>query len=276
MKRLILTLSFLAVIPLSQIAQAQETSSNQNEPLEITADGTLEWHRNDKQFIAKKNAKAEQGTVSVSAETLTADYRETKTSDFDIYQLIASENVIIHSNQSNAYGDDATYNLDEGMAVMTGKDLRLITPEQTITAEDRFEYWAEEGLLKAIGNAKVIRPTDELTADEIHATLKDSAEGRRELDTAEAIGHVVIKTATETLTGDYGIYRSATNKAEIKGHVVITRGPNVLEGDRAEVDLNTDTSRMFGDGSEGRVRGVFYPDSEKKPSDTGDKPSLAP
>jgi lipopolysaccharide export system protein LptA len=76
---------------------------------------------------------------------------------------------------------------------------------------------------------------------------------------------VKITTPTEVLTGDYGIYKAETNTAEVKGNVKIVRGPNTLEGDRAQVDLNTNVSSMFGGEGTGRVKAVFFPGSEKKP-----------
>ncbi len=48
------------------------------------------------------------------------------------------------------------------------------------------------------------------------------------------------------------------------GGVTIIRGPNSLKGDRAEVDMNTNTSQLFGGGGSGQVKGIFYPGSEKK------------
>ncbi len=120
--------------------------------------------------------------------------------------------------------------------------------------------------MNAIGDSEAVRPKpqgggeDRLKADKISAVLKDNAQGQRVLDTLEAVGNVVILTAAEQATGQYGIYRSSTNKAELKGNVVITRGPNILKGDRAEVDFNTDTSKIFGSPKQGgRVSGTFYP-----------------
>ena len=81
----------------------------------------------------------------------------------------------------------------------------------------------------------------------------------------EAKINVVITTEKEVLTGDYAIYKSATNTAEISGNVKITSGANVLEGAKAEVDLTTNISKMFGAQATGkRVRGVFYPKSADK------------
>ncbi len=242
------------------------TQGTSDEPLEITADGSLEWLRKDGKFIARENARAVQGDTAVAAQTLTADYREANGSNFDIWRITAERDVVLTSADSKAYGDRAEYNLDDGVAVLTGQNLRMISPEQTITASDRFEYQVNEARVLAVGDAKVIRPTDTLEADTIKATLEDTPQGERKLKTLEAEKNVVITTPTEILRGDYGIYRAADNKAEIRGNVKLTRGPNVLEGERAEVDLTTNISRIFGSGDAGgRVRGVFYPGSEKKP-----------
>ncbi len=253
-----------------QAAHAQETTSN-NDPIEITADGTLEWKRNEKIFIADQNAVARQGDVSISATRLTANYRDTKGSGIEIYEMNAAENVIIRTQKSNAYGDNATYNVDQALAIMTGNNLRLISPDQTLSARDKFEYHITEGKLIAIGNAKIIRPKpeggkDTLKANTISAVFENNAKGERVLKQMEARGNVVITTPTEIITGAYSIYRAASNKAQITGGVTIRRGPNILEGERAEVDLNTNTSKLFGGGNtnDSRVRGVFYPNSEKK------------
>jgi lipopolysaccharide export system protein LptA len=46
--------------------------------------------------------------------------------------------------------------------------------------------------------------------------------------------------------------------------VKIHRGPNTLEGEKAEVDMNTNISRIIGNPAAGqRVRGVFYPGTDK-------------
>jgi lipopolysaccharide export system protein LptA len=263
---------FLVALFLTSPAFAQESPlpSSSNEPLEITADGSLEWNRNDKLFIARQNALAKQGDSSIKAETLTAHYREGQGGGMDIYQVEADSGVVLNSKDSVAYGDKANYDLDKAYAVMTGNNLRMESPDQIVTAKDRFEYWTTDGKLVAVGDAKVDRKnakgeTDRLQADTISAILKDNAQGKRALDSIEATGNVVITTPTETITGSRGIYRAGPNKAEMTGGVVIHRGPNVLKGDRAEVDLNTNTSQMFGgQGMSKQVKGVFYPGSDKK------------
>lgn len=266
----------------SDSSPGSSPGSSSKDPVEITADGSLEWLRAEQKFIARKNAVAVQGLSSVAAQTLTADYREgAKGEDgsgggIEISKIRAETDVVLRSNESEAFGDVATYDLDAGLAVMTGDDLRMVSPDQTVTARDKFEYWVEDGRLNAIGDAVVIRPNpkggqDRLTADTVSAVFEENAAGERVLKTLEAKQNVVITTKEEIVTGAYGIYRASTNKADLTGGVTITRGPNVLRGERAEVDLNTNVSKIFA-GSEqqgrpgsGRVSGKFYPSSKNEP-----------
>lgn len=246
-------------------ALAQETMNpDSKQPLEITADESLEWHRNDRKFIARKNALAVQGETSISAQTLTALYREDAAGKTEIYHITAQENVVINSRDTQAYGANAEYDLDKSLATLTGGDLKLVSPDQVVTARDRFEYWTVQGKLVAVGNAHVVRGQDTLDADQASAIFGEDTQGKRALKTMEATGNVVITTPTEILKGDYGIYEAGTNIATLTGNVTITRGRDILEGERAEVDLNTDISRMYGSESGGRVRGVFYPGNEEK------------
>lgn len=254
------------------------TNPNSDAPLEITADETLEWHRNDLQFIARGNVQTSQGDVTITSGTQTADYRETKQSSFDIYRLIADGNVRIISGGNTASGDRATYNVDQGLAVMTGNNLMLTSPERTLTAKDQFEYYVTDGRLIAKGNAVVIQGQDRIRADEIGALLKDKTiSGKREIDKLTADGHVVITTATETLKGQSGIYDADTNTARITGNVTITRGPNTLSGAEAEVNLNTNVSKMMsGSGKNSRVSGRFYPGSEDSSSNESAPTPITP
>lgn len=266
-------LCLLATTSITPVAMAQTettpSSATSSAPLEISADKTLEWHRNTKQYIARGKAVAQQGDTTIAAETLTANYRETAEKSMDIYRLIAEENVILTSGINTAYGDHATYDIDTGMAVLTGNNLRMQSPEQTVTATDKFEYDMNAGRLSAIGKAKVVRGKDTLEAPTMSAFFASNtgADSSRKLERMEANGGVKITTPTEILTGDSGTYNAATNTATVIGNVRITRDQNVLEGDRATVNLTTNVSTLSASpkttGGDGRVRGVFYPDQQK-------------
>lgn len=271
----------------SMPALAQDTapaSSNSEQPIEITAIKSVEWLRNDKKYIARDNVIITQGDVKISSDVATADYREGATSSMEIYQLTAEGNVTIDNGGNIATGDKAVYDIDKAVATLTGKDLKLTSPDQVVTAKERMEYFPNTRQAKAVGNAKVVRAKDTLSANVITATFKDNKAAAPSstastqtgnLDRIDAEGNVVIVTPSETLRGNRGVYKAATNTAEITGNVRIERGPNIIEGQRAEVNLTTNVSKMFGgEKGEGRVRGVFFPSSQPK---TGTQaPSPAP
>jgi lipopolysaccharide export system protein LptA len=260
-------------------APAAAANADNKQPLEITADQTLEWHRNDNQFVANGNVVAKQGDTSIKSDKLVADYRQGKgkSQSFAIYQLTATGHVNIDSRGSTASGDKAVYDVDKGVATLTGDNLKLASPGQTVTARDKFEYRVNDGVLTATGGAVAVRGQDRIAADVMSAAFAKGAGGAglgamagaggadKNLERLDAGGHVVITTPDETLTGDKASYTAADNIARITGNVKITRGPNTLEGESAEVNLATNISTMRGGASEGgRVRGVFYPDSMPK------------
>jgi lipopolysaccharide export system protein LptA len=256
------TLVLFSVMMLGGVATAQDT------PIEITADKTLEWHRNELQYVANGNAVVKQGTTTIRADKMTADYRDSAKSSMDIYRMTGVGAVSIEDKGTTATGEHLVYMLDTGIATMTGKNLVMTSPEQTVTATEKFEYEVQKGQMTAYGNAKAVRGKDTLHADTIAAILVKDQNGKESLDRLEAKGNVKIITPSETLTGNRAVYNTKTNTAIVTGNVKITRDQNVLSGERAEIDLNTDISRLFGSSIEdgqvgGRVKGVFYPEGNK-------------
>lgn len=267
MRFLILFFITLIILPLPAHAQnIPGMNGDTKNPVEISAGKTLEWHQNDKQYIADGDVEAKQGDVTILADTLVADYREdNKGGNVQIWQLTADKNVRIKNTDSTAVGDKAVYNVDTGVAILTGESLSLTTPDQVITALERMEYDTANGKAKAVGNAKIKRGSDTLTANTLTANFSKDQDGKQTLNSAQANGNVTIKTPDETITGDNGFYNADNNSVEVKGSVKIVRGPNVLEGERAEVNLTTSVSKIFGSSSgDTRVKGVFFPGSKKE------------
>ena len=288
-----LVLLLLCSLSLPAKAQQNAAAPPQNgEPIEIEASKSVEWLRGQNQYVARENVVVTQGKMTINSDLLTADYRDNNGAT-EIWQLTAEGNVQIKDENNTAYGDKGVYDVPGGIAVLTGQNLRLVSPEQTVTARDRMEYHSATREAKAIGDAKVVRAQDTLSADTISAFFKDNAAAATpaapaseapqkstagplggnssSLDRLEAEGNVVIKTPTETLYGQRAIYRAASNTAELMGKVRVERGQNTLEGSRAEVNLATNVSKMFGSEKGGRVRGIFFPGSEK----AGDKKNTA-
>jgi lipopolysaccharide export system protein LptA len=78
------------------------------------------------------------------------------------------------------------------------------------------------------------------------------------LEKVEAYGNVSVRTATDTVTGDRGVYVPETGIARLGGKVRITRGQNQLDGSEAEVNLKTGIARLLS-GTGSRVQGLVVP-----------------
>lgn len=250
-------------------AAAPVTEADKEAPVEITADKTLEWRKDERQYVARVNAMVKKGNTTIKADTITADYRDDKKAGADIYRMTGIGNVRIDDNGNIVTGDKVVYDMDAGLATVTGDMLSMTSPEQTVTAKEKFEYVIKDGQIRAIGDAKLVRANDALYGDTLTAFLADDGTGKKSLSRLDAVGHVKVVTPNENLTGNKATYNAKDDTAIVFGNVKILRDKNVLTGERAEVNLTTNVSRLFGSSIEdgqtgGRVRGVFYPGSEKK------------
>ncbi len=233
-------------------------------PLEVLADGGIEWQRDQKLFIAEGNARAKRGDVTVHADQLLARYREPDNGgNVEIYRLEASGNVRIVSTREEAVGDSAIYDIDRQVFVLTGNDLALTTPQARITATESLEYWAERQLAVARGGARAFGEQRLLSADVLTARFeRDGGTGEDAIDRIEAFDNVEIRTAEEVVRSDRGVYQLDTRVASLAGSVKITRGQNQLNGDFAEVNLATGVSRLraASGGKPSRVFGLIRPE----------------
>ena len=283
----------------TQGAMAQSPAAANDAPVEIFADKTLEWDRSKKTYTARGNAIARQGTMQVKSDSLTAHYSggdaggsagSSAGLGSSIDKLTANGGVEISSAPYTAHGSDAVYDIGTGKATLTGKNLKIETPTEHLTARDKIEFDVNQNRLTAMGNATARRGTDSLTSDNLSAFFANGANGKTELQRIIAENPVTVKTARETITGDSGVYDVAAGKATLNGNVRILQSENWLEGTRAEVDLKTGISKLFADTpdaavrpalivagvekppadplGDGRVRGVFYPKKKEPEAET--------
>jgi lipopolysaccharide export system protein LptA len=80
------------------------------------------------------------------------------------------------------------------------------------------------------------------------------------LKRVEAYGNVEVRTQTDTVRGDRGVYVPDTGIARIVGHVRITRGENQLNGPAADVNMKTGIAHIISDPGQ-RVQGLLMPNS---------------
>ena len=105
------------------------------------------------------------------------------------------------------------------------------------------------------GRAEVIQEDNRLRADAINGYGSNNT-----LSRIEATGNVYFVTPEQTVRGDRAVYTIANDEVVVTGDVILTQGQNVLTGGRAVYNTRTRTARIEGGGN-GRIRGVFYPDS---------------
>lgn len=287
--------------------RAQQLDLTHGGPIDITARDGIEWRQVEQQVIARGDARAIRGNVTVTADRLTAWYRkknagtpavatpastpatglagDPSAEGNEIYRLQADGNVHIFTQTDQAQGDKATYDLDQSVLVMTGKNLKLTTPNDVITARDDLEYWPQKHMSVARGSAVVVtNDAKRVAADTLVAYSTDNPQpsakpaatpaaakpgddplaASGKLQRVEAFGHVSVRTPTDTVTGDRGVYVPDTGMARLGGNVQITRGQNQLSGAEADVNMKTGVATLLATNA-GRVRGLVMPnDSTNK------------
>ncbi|EWY38054.1 hypothetical protein N825_15595 [Skermanella stibiiresistens SB22] len=244
-------------------------------PIAIDADQAIEWHQEQKAYVARGNAVAKRGDVTITGDTLVAYYRDSPAGGTEIFRLAADGKVVhIFTPAQNVYGERAVYDVDKQVAVVTGSNLRLVTPTDVVTARDSLEYWQAQKLAVARGDAVAVREASKVNADVLVGLFEEGAGGSLEMTRIDAQGNVVITTPTDVARGRDGVYNLKTNIATLTGDVRLTRGDNHLNGQTAEVNMNTGVSRLLNTGNRTgeRVRGLFVPGQQ--PGGAGAPPAV--
>lgn len=300
---------FLALLFQSFPARAQELAFGGNKngsPIVIEADSGIEWQQNAQVYIARGHAVAKRGDTELRADTLKAFYRRVKGaqkngapregaanagsqgliagSETQIYRVDADGHVVMKGPGRTVIGDHAVYDVDRGIAVITGKHLRFITPNEVVTAKKSLEWYDQKGIAVARGDAIAVHRDRRIRADVLTAylvkagkgakkprapkkgakTLLAGGEGGEKVARIDAVGHVVVTTPTEVSRGDYGVYDARKGIVTLLHHVSITRGQDTVRGQYAVVDLNRNISRIMslrrhGRGKRSQVEALFVP-----------------
>jgi lipopolysaccharide export system protein LptA len=217
----------------------------------------------------------------------------------EIWRIEAEQNVRISTGTDVATGDRAVYDVDQAVLVLTGRNISYTTPQHVITARDSLEYWSQRRMAVARGGAVVVTQDGRrITAVTVVAYMRPDPPpgspaatvaagrpgqnvavrtpaqarpgtlgtqgpppGQGRIDRVELFGNVEIRTETEVVRGERGVYSAATGLARILGNVRITRGQNHVNGREALVNLNTGVSRILSQPGQ-RVQGLIIPGSE--------------
>jgi lipopolysaccharide export system protein LptA len=296
---------------LPAVARAQPIDLSGGGPIDVTAAGGFEWRQNEQKVIANGDARAVRGDVTVIADHLIAYYRkkapppgatpvaattpapsggitDDESGDNEVYRLEAIGNVRIFTPTDYAVGDRAIYDIDQAVLVMTGKAMKITTPQQVMTARDTMEYWSQKHMAVGRGDAVVVTTdarriagdvlvgyTDDTNAPRGAAPAKpatatapgaagDPANATGKLKRVEAYGNVEVRTTADIVRGDRGLYLADTGMARVVGHVRITHGQNQVNGPAADVNMKTGIANIVSNASE-RVTGLIIPNDAQNP-----------
>lgn len=253
-------------------AQSLQGLKGGDEPLEIDAEQGIEWRRNEQLYVARGNARATRGEVSVYADEMSAHYRSAQDGGTEIDRIDVTGNVRIVSPTETVYGERGAYDVDNGILVLVGDNLRLEGAKDVITARDSLEYWERKQLAVARGEAQAVREDKRIKADVLTAHFEPDQQEELRLTRIEAFGNVRVSTATEFARGERGTYYVEREFATLSGSVKITREENQLNGEYAEVDMKSGISRLLpgppGSETSARVHGLLVP--KRKPERAGD------
>jgi lipopolysaccharide export system protein LptA len=239
-----------------------------NQPLEINAEEGIEWRRDEQLYIARGNAEAIRGELTLYADVMTAHYSKNQDGDTDIDRIDVEGNVRIVSPTETVYGDRGAYDVSDGVLVLVGDDLRLVGANDVITARDSLEYWELKNMAVARGEAVAVREDKRIQADVLSAHFAPDDDDNMVLTRIDAFGNVRIATATDFARGDRGVYYVEREFATLSGAVKITREENQMNGEYAEIDMKTGVSRLLagapGSQTRSRVHGLLVPKRKPK------------
>jgi lipopolysaccharide export system protein LptA len=146
------------------------------------------------------------------------------------------------------------------MAVARGDAVVVTNDARRVSADTLIAY--TEDTSAAPGAAPAPGSPPPAKAQGAPAPAADSMAGMvGKLQRVEAFGNVSIRTVTDIVTGDRGVYVPDTSIAHLGGHVRITRGQNQVNGSEAVVNMKTGIATLLA-GDTGRVTGLVVPNDQ--------------
>jgi lipopolysaccharide export system protein LptA len=269
----------------------------------VTADRLVAHYRKKAATGARPAATGAAPAVVKAADVPAPDGKSGPPSDTgnnEIYRLEAFGHVHIFTQTDQAWGDHAVYDIDQAVLVLTGQKLKLTTPQDVLTARDAMEYWSQKHMAVGRGDATatsndgrrivgdtLVAYTVDNTAPHAPGTpappppkkadkAQDPLEASGKIQRVEAYGHVQVRTLTEIVNGDRGVYVPDTGMARVVGRVHITRGENQLNGAAAIVNMKTGVATLT-QAPGLRVQGLVVPNEQQpKAPDAGAGKKAAP
>ena len=282
----------------ASVVRAQDLDiANGSGPIDVSADGGIDWDSKNQVMTATGNAIAKRGTLTVTGDQLVAHYikvapagtttssaatapastksvdhpKGTPASDpaqsgqMQIEVLEAHGHVHITTPTQQADGNDAFFYVQQGTMTLLGEPVHLNGADQTVVAQHRLDYDTKTLIATANQGATVTQKGRTVSAPVMVAQMV-KVDGTTVLDHADGSGGVVITTETETAYGSQGNYDAKTGIATLTNQVKILRNGDVFTGTKGIFNLNTNVSRLVG-GDNGQRATAFVMPQEKAATD---------
>jgi len=274
-------------------APAAGTQNRDNGTFDISADGDLEWLQQDKAYVARGNAVAKRGTVTLNGDILIGYYRnrvepqaaaaqpaatgpaEPGPAKPDQAQPGEAKSGQAKSGETKSQAKPGQEGFDTGNTDIwrvVGQGNVHISSEGRDAWGDRMDYDKDQQVVVLTGSAlKATTPTETVTA-------RDSLEYWQDKNMGVARGDAVVtKTNGQTLAADLiGAHfdKDADGHTSLKtiqadGHVVITTATDIVHGDRGTYDLAARRTVVFGNVRVTRGQNQLEGESAEVNMDTG-------
>lgn len=254
-----------ASMALTALADPAPAPAAQQDPapkdIHVTAEQSFEYYEDKKLYVARGKAKAIRGTMTVTADILTAHERDkapnapksaktsgnSKSEDTsDIDWMTAEGHVDIVDPKQHIIGEHAVYDLVKHKMIVTGNNLRYETAREVVTATDSLEYYEDTKLAVARGHAIADQPTRHIEGDTLTAEFRDAPNGQSQLTKMTAQGHVTV--ITKSTDSDKSGAASEDKKTQPpQNPPAKKKGGDVSRGNRAVYDAGSNVAILTGD-----------------------------
>lgn len=250
--------------------RAQDIDMSKGGPIDVTSRDGMEWRQDDMMVIARGDARAVRGNVTVTADTLIARYRKkavppgtstpapttvsaaapgtsgaSDTGANEIYRLEAIGNVKIFTATDLAIGDKAIYDIDQAVLLMTGNGMSVTTPNEVMTARDTMEYWSQKHMAVGRGLAQVVTNDGRrINGDVLVAyTQPDQPAGA---PGQQSPPKPVANPPDSSKPVDPLLSSGKLQRVEGFGHVRVATATEIITGDRGVYISDTGIARIAG------------------------------
>ena len=231
-----------------------------HELINISAEDVLEWHINKRSYSAEGSVQVKNAGMVLKADKLEVFYQKILVAQSEVQTpnlIKAHDKVQLETSGGIIYADSAIYDIQRGVVRFFGNDIRLDSQEAKLKATEALEYWIEDEIAVARGNAEVVAQGGKsLKAETIRAKIS-LLNGEKKISYATAERNVAVNTGNSLITGNDGRYDFATQQGKICGGLKIIEQGNTLGGECATINMQTGVSQIQSSETNGRVRGTF-------------------